>query len=131
MKGHFTSSLSSFRYASTLSESALVGLGLDAKDAVTMVEMVNQIAQDKEYATSSKKWTEMKPVWNFFELFFFFLFLCLRAMSKVDVESLQQYERLPSVADEDKYDILSKFAIVKLNGGVGSTMGLKTPKGLF
>ena len=47
------------------------------------------------------------------------------------LESLVSYEQLPKVADEDKVDVLNKFAIVKLNGGVGSTMGLRRPKALL
>jgi hypothetical protein len=133
MKGHFSSSLSSFRYASTISEASLVNLGVPQNDAASLVDMISQIAQQKEYITSAQKWAGIMPVFFFFYFFFFlfFFFFPFVFPLQVDIETLQQYERLRPVGDEDKFDVLSRFAIVKLNGGVGSTMGLKTPKALL
>ncbi len=83
MKGHFSSSLSSFRYASTVGEAALVNLGLEARDAASMVDMISQIARQKEYVTSSQRWAQVKPVSTteqeelFFFCFLLFLFCFL------------------------------------------------------
>jgi UDP-N-acetylglucosamine pyrophosphorylase len=109
MRTHFNGSLASFRFASMLKEEDLAKLGLEEQDAELFIDMVQHMAQQKE-RLSSVKWEELAPV---------------------DIESLAQYDRLASVGDEDKCDVLSRFAIVKLNGGVGSTMGLKKPKALL
>lgn len=105
----FSGSLSSFRYAASVEEQELKRLGLSGQDAEAFVGMVKQAAALKD-RLPSMDWTELRPV---------------------DVEDLVQYSSLTSVSDEDKADVLSRFAVVKLNGGVGSTMGLRQPKALL
>jgi hypothetical protein len=61
MKGQFTSSLSSFRFASTIKEEDLIALGLEPQDADAMVNMVQQMAQQKD-GLNSFNWSELKPV---------------------------------------------------------------------
>ena len=105
----FSGTLSSFRYASSLDRKEVRKLGLSEEDTNLFLQLVQTTAEVKE-ALPTFDWASLRPV---------------------DAESLPQYEQLPQVSDEDKVDILSRFAIVKLNGGVGSTMGLRKPKALI
>lgn len=41
------------------------------------------------------------------------------------------YEDLPQFTNEEARDILSRVAVIKLNGGLGTTMGCSGPKSLI
>ncbi|KAI6205153.1 UTP--glucose-1-phosphate uridylyltransferase [Aphelenchoides besseyi] len=53
-------------------------------------------------------------------------------MKKFDAERLlEEYDHLPKFSDEEAREILSHVVVIKLNGGLGTTMGCAGPKSLI
>lgn len=52
-------------------------------------------------------------------------------IQKLDKNSVRDYETLPLPTDEVAHQLLQKLVVVKLNGGLGTSMGCYGPKSVI